>query len=384
MPFVVSADGRAQDTLRVYGSEGPAPAFEQAARVFGIQHDVYVDLTTGPPEDWLTSAEADADLVFASAAFMMTDFLRIPELQIDEASVTTLYIRPAALLVRPGNPKHIVDFPDLLKPNVRVMVVSGSGQTGLWEDMAGRQGDIRTIRAFRGNIAVYARTSTEAVSLWTQRPDLDAYVTWNIWHKPLRNSAELIQVSEDYRIYRHCDVAMTKRGLEEPAARRFLEFLSSERGAEIFASWGWMPLSPNTSPLVVTKDIAFVCEVRTDEWKDGVGRALSEIRDLVHAYRSRGTPPSELHVTAVLHGDCGYWALRSDRFAAFTRREGTNPNEAILHDLMGLGVSVELCRGTMAEHGWTEDDVLTGVKIVPNAYARIVDLELQGHAHLVF
>jgi intracellular sulfur oxidation DsrE/DsrF family protein len=264
------------------------------------------------------------------------------------------------------------------------MVVSGSGQTGLWEDMAGRQGDIRIIRAFRKNIAVYARTSTEAISLWTQRQDLDAYVTWNIWPRPLRNSADLVQVSEEYRIYRHCDVAVTKRGLKKPAARRFVEFLSSERGAEIFASWGWMPLPADTSSLVVTNDIAIVCEVKTDDWKDGVGKALSEIRDLVRAYRSRGTPPNELHVTAIIHGDCGYWALRSDRYAAFTRRDGTNPNEAILRDLVALGVDIELCRGTMAEHGWTEDDVVTGVEIVPNAYSRIVDLQLRGHAHLVF
>ena len=52
-----------------------------------------------------------------------------------------LFLRPATILVRPGNPGHITGVADLLKPGHRVLVVNGAGQQGLWEDVAGRLGD---------------------------------------------------------------------------------------------------------------------------------------------------------------------------------------------------------------------------------------------------
>jgi len=374
----------AQEVLRVYGSEGPAPAIQQAAGAFGDKTDVKVDVVTGPPDEWLDRAAGTADVVFASAEFMMADFLRATDLAIDEASITPLYMRPSAVLVRPKNPKHISDFPDLLKPGVRIMVVTGSGQTGLWEDMAGKQGDIRTIRAFRKNIVLFAPNSTEAMRLWDARQDVDAYVTWNIWHMPLRDRAKLIEVSDDYKIYRQCSVAQTKRGASKPSAKQFIEFLTSQEGARIFESWYWMPVPRDSSALTINNDIAIVCRIDTDDWKDGVGAGLTFVRGLVGSYRSIGTSPEQLHISAVVHGDAGYWLLRDDRYAQFTEVGESNPNKAIIHELSELGVSVELCEETMRDHGWSIENVLPGVKIIPNAYARIVDLELQGYAYIRF
>jgi len=374
----------AQEILRVYGAEGPAPAIQQAAGAFGDLYNVKVNVVTGPPDKWLAAAGGEADVVFASAGFMMSDFVKAPELKIDEASITPLYVRPSAVLVRPGNPKHISDFPDLLKAGVRVMVVSGSGQTGLWEDMAGKQGDIRTIREFRKNIVVFAPNSTEAMRLWDERQDVDAYVTWNIWHMPLRDRAELVEVSDKWIIYRQCGVALTERGRNKPSARQFVEFLSSPEAARIFESWYWMTAPTVSGPLAVDNDIAIVCRLDTDDWKDGVGAGLAFVHGLVKAYQSIGTPPDRLHISAVVHSDAAYWMLKDSSYGAFSKRESTNPNKAIIRELVEMGVSVELCGETMKEHGWTGEDILPDVKIVPNAYPRIVDLELQGYAYIRF
>ena len=381
---VTCADASAQEVLRVYGSEGPAPAIQEAAGAFGDRDNVKLHVVTGPPDEWLAKAAGEADLVFASAEFMMADFVRATELKIDEGSITPLYLRPSALLVRPGNPKHISDFPDLLKPDMRIMVVTGSGQTGLWEDMAGKQGDIRTIRAFRKNIKVFAPNSTQAMRLWDERQDIDAYVTWNIWHMPLRDRAKLVEVSDDYKIYRQCSIALTEHGKSKTSARRFIEFLTSSEGARVFESWYWMPIPNESSPLTIHDDIAIVCRIDSDNWKDEVGAGLSFVSGLVKAYRSIGTPSNQLHISAVVHGDAGYWMLKDDPYVAFRKGEGPNPNKALIRELRELGVSVELCGQTMKERGWTKEDILPAVKIVPNAYPRIVDLELQGYAYIRF
>ncbi len=374
----------AQEVLHVYGSEGPAPAIQEAAVAFGGQNNVKVDVVAGPPDKWLAKAVGEADVIFASADFMMTEFVRAEELRIDEATITPLYMRPSAILVRPGNPKRIADFPDLLKVGTRVMVVTGSGQTGLWEDMAGKQGDVRTIRAFRKNIVLFAPNSSDAMRLWDERQDIDAYVTWNIWHMPLRNRAQLISVSDKWKVFRQCSIALTEHGKSKASATRFIEFLTSPEGARVFESWYWMPTPDNASPLVVRKDITIVCRIDSDEWKDNVGAGLVFVRELVETYEAIGTPTDELHISAVVHGDAGYWMLKDDPYIAFKKGKGANPNEAIIGELAKLGVSVELCGETMKKHGWTKEDLLPGVKIVPNAYPRIIDLELQGYAYIRF
>ncbi len=378
------AQVHAQEVLHVYGSEGPEPAMQEAAGWFADANNIAVNVVAGPPDEWLAEAAEKADVVFASAGFMMTEFLQRKDLGIDRTSITTLYMRPSAVLVRPDNPKHIADFPDLLKPGVKVMVVSGSGQTGLWEDMAGKQGDIRTIRAFRKNIAVFAQNSTAAMRLWDERQDLDAYVTWNIWYMPLRDRARIVEVSDDYRIYRYCSAALTERGKTKPAAAQFIEFLSSPKSAEIFESWYWIPDPKTVATLTVRKDIAIVCRIDQNEWKDNVGAGLACVRELIEGYRSMGTSPADLHIVAVVHGEAAYWMLKDGAYTAYAKTEGKNPNRALVNQLLEMGIVLEVCDQTIKSHGWTEDDILSGVKIVPNAYPRIIDLELQGYAYIRF
>ena len=379
-----AANVSAADVLRVYGSEGPSPCVHEAAAAFQDDNDVKVEVMSGPVTTWLDRAKADADVIFCSADFMMSELVRAGALQIDESSITPLYVRPSAILVRPGNPKGIRDFPDLLRPGMRVMVVTGSGQTGLWEDMAGKRGEVRTIRAFRKNVVFFAPDSDTAQRTWKERDEIDAWVTWNIWHLPLHGHADLVPVSDDYLIYRQCNVALTKRGKAKPSAARFIEFLASSEGASVFKSWDWVTPPANPSPVAVKTDIAIVCRIDKDESKNGVGVGLIGVRRLVEGYKAVGIPEHQLHVTAVVHDDAAYWMLKDEPHRLFTKRDGDNPNKAIVRELVESGVRVELCSQTMREHGWTKDDVLPGVKLVRDGYPRIADLQLQGYAYLRF
>lgn len=228
-----------RDTLRVYGPGGPLPAMREAAAAFGRTRGVTVQVTGGPTPEWLERARADADLIYSGSEHMMTDFIRQMEGRVDESTVQALYLRPSAILVRPGNPRGIRGFADLLRPGVRVLVVQGAGQTGLWEDMAGRRGEIQTVRALRRNIAAFAANSGEARQRWAQDSQLDAWIIWNIWHVANPSVADLVEVEEPYRIYRDAGAALTRRGAARAQARQFLDFLQSREGAAIFARWGW-------------------------------------------------------------------------------------------------------------------------------------------------
>ena len=240
----------APETLFVYGPGGPLPAVKEAAATFERTHGVAVRVTGGPTPPWLDRARNDADVVFSGAENMMTDYVKqLADTaagggphpgRIDESTITPLYLRPVAMLVRPGNPKRIRRFEDLLRPGVKVLVVQGAGQNGLWEDVAGRTGDINVVRAFRRNIGAVAGNSGEARQRWTDDASFDAWLIWNIWQVANPTLAEAIPVAERWRIYRDAGVALTVKGRERAAARDFASFLQSPQGARIFARWGWM------------------------------------------------------------------------------------------------------------------------------------------------
>lgn len=145
----------------------------------------------------------------------MSDFITaIPD--IDAASVQPLYLRPATILVRPGNPNHISGLADLLKPGHRILVVNGAGQQGLWEDVAGRLGDIGSVRALRSNIVKVAGNSAQAKQVWTEDTSIDAWLIWSIWQVANSKLADQVAIEPQYAIYRDTGIALTKRGHDHP------------------------------------------------------------------------------------------------------------------------------------------------------------------------
>ena len=236
----VVAPASAAEPLRVYGPGGPFPAIKEAAAAFGSAHGIDVQVTAGPTGKWLEQAKGDADVVFSGSESMMSDFVTAFGGQIDGKSATPLYLRSAAILVRPGNPGHIKGIADLMKPGHKILVVSGSGQGGLWEDVAGRMGNIASVKAFRADIGQFAATSADAKQTWTADTSYDAWLIWGIWQVANPTIADRIAIEPAYDIYRDAGVVVTERGDAKSQARAFPAFLPSPDGAEIFAKWGWL------------------------------------------------------------------------------------------------------------------------------------------------
>ncbi|MBP0623388.1 substrate-binding domain-containing protein [Cupriavidus consociatus] len=235
-----SLNAFSQSVLHVYGPGGPAPAMREAAGAFEKRSGTHVEVTAGPTPSWIEHARADADLIFSGSETMMSDFVVAMGDQLTQQSPEPLYLRPMAILVRPGNPRQIRGLADLLKPGVKVLVVNGAGQNGVWEDVAGRLGEIRTVAALRRNIVSYAGNSAIARQSWIAQPEIDAWLIWNIWQVSNPSLAETVPIEPRYAIYRDTGVAVTKRGEANPSSRQFVDFLRSKAGAAIFARWGWI------------------------------------------------------------------------------------------------------------------------------------------------
>lgn len=235
-----AAPAAAGGTINVYGPGGPAPAMQEAAQAFGAAHQVTVNVVAGPTPQWVEKAKQDADVIFSGAEYMLSDYAKALPGAFDLRDAQPLYLRPVAILVRPGNPKGIRGFRDLLAPGVKVLTVAGAGQTGLWEDVAGRTGDIGMVRALRKNIVFpEAANSGAAKEQWTRQQDIDAWLIWNIWQVANPALAQLVEMDEPFRIYRDTGVVLTGKGRQQPQAKAFVAFLQSPAGQKIFAKWGW-------------------------------------------------------------------------------------------------------------------------------------------------
>ena len=238
--WLIASPVRAQGVINVYGPGGPGPAMQEAAKSFGAANKVTVNVAAGPTPQWIDKARQDADVIFSGAENMFTDFAKALPGAFESRDAYPLYLRPAAILVRPGNPKNIRGFRDLLAPNVKVLTVAGAGQTGMWEDVAGRTGDISMVRAFRKNMVFpEAVNSGAAKEQWTQQKDIDAWLIWNIWQVANPDLAQVVELDEPFRIYRDAGVVLTRKGKTEPQATAFVEFLKSPAGQKIFSKWGW-------------------------------------------------------------------------------------------------------------------------------------------------
>lgn len=229
----------AAETLRVYGPGGPAPAMKEAAAAYEKKTGTTVQVTAGPTGEWIDKARQDADIVFSGSENMMTGFIKAMDGQIVPSTVEPLFIRPSTILVRKGNPKKISGIRDLIKPGMKVLVVEGAGQIGMWEDVVGRTGDIGLLAGFRRNIVQVTGNSGEARQIWIDRPEVDAWLIWNHWQIANKELADAVNVEPELRIWRPSDVSLTKRGHDKPQAVAFIAFLKSSEGRAIFKKWGW-------------------------------------------------------------------------------------------------------------------------------------------------
>lgn len=239
----VKADAQPASTIKVFGPGGPAPAMQAAAEAFQKARSIIVDIVAGPTPIWASRVAPEADMIFSGAEYMMDDFRGQFRDLIDPATVSTLYLRPSALLVHPGNPKDYKGLSDFLgrKPtDSRLLATQGAGQVAMWEDIAGRTGDVSVVRAMRERIVTLAPNTGAAQQAWRSSSDtFDAWLVWNTWQIAAPTFADLVEIEERFRIWRSMSTAITMRGGLRPEVREFGAFLQGPEGEAIFKRFGW-------------------------------------------------------------------------------------------------------------------------------------------------
>ena len=234
MPFTIQA--QAKDTLFVYGPGGPLKPIEECGIIFSKRNGIPVKVIAGPEVKWIEEAKKNADLVFGGAEYMLTQFkMQHPGLM-DSTTRTELYKRGAGILVRPGNPKKINSLKDLTKPNINLLEITGAGQLGMWEDLAGKQ---NLIGGIQKNIKGAFSNTALAIDAWKLDNKFDAMIIFSSWHKRLKEVSQLINIPISQTVYRGTPIAITTITDQKHEALLFIQFLLTNEGHQVFKKWGW-------------------------------------------------------------------------------------------------------------------------------------------------
>lgn len=227
--------------VRLYGAGGPDTAFRKVAAAYQKNTGVQVIITAGPEPTWTKNAQANADILWGTAEQDITAFLETYK-TFSSRDVMPIYIRPAIIAVQKGNPKGIRGFDDLLKNGMKIVVTEGSGVantsgTGVWEDVAGRLGSLDDVKRFRTNIVAFGKGSGASYKAFVSM-HADAWITWPDWPITHPDQADLVPLSKARTIWRDVNVVLAPDA--DPEARKFVGFLTSEEGARIMKTEGWV------------------------------------------------------------------------------------------------------------------------------------------------
>lgn len=240
LPIILLTSSVLYGDVLVYGPGGPAPVLKELAQEFNKTSNEKVEIIAGPTSQWIEKAKLDADIIYSGSSAMMDSFIKTMPNQLSSNDVNVLNIREAGIIVRPNNPKNIKNFNDLLKKGIKIMVVDGAGQVGLYEDMALKDGKIENLQNLRKNIVYYAPNSKAAVIEWNSNESIDALIIWSHWAKSIgEDKAKFISLKSSNIIYRATEIAITKTSNNKNAAQKFIDFINSKQAQDVWKKYKW-------------------------------------------------------------------------------------------------------------------------------------------------
>ncbi len=242
--FVASYKKTANETVEVKQSHGASSA-QAMAVTQGLQADVVT-----------MNQSNDIDLLHERGDFVPADWrAKFPD---NSSPYTTTMI----FLVRKGNPKHIKDWDDLVRPDVQVVIpnpkTSGNGRysyLAAWGYVLAHGGDEAKARDFETklfhNVPVLDAGGRGATTTFMQRDIGDVLVTFEneavlIGKDIGKGQFEAVYPSTSLLAeppVAIVDKVVDKRGTRK-AAKAYLDFLFSPAGQEIIAEHNLRPRDP--------------------------------------------------------------------------------------------------------------------------------------------
>lgn len=225
--------------LRLYAGAGLRRAVEAAAASFRETTGIVVDVDYAGSGVCITRAKGDpqADL------FMPGDVWYVDRLQeltnnVDKR-VQVSYFVPT-IIVAKGNPKQIKSLHDFAREDIKVAL------GGAKSCQIGRLCHKIFANARMDRDALRAKESmtVNELGIWVKMNDVDAAIVWDAIAENIRDSVDVIEIPEPVNEISTVVCARLKTASHPEAALKFMQFMTSSQGRDIFKETGYRTEKP--------------------------------------------------------------------------------------------------------------------------------------------
>lgn len=235
--FAFPSPARAADRLLVYAGSAARPPIEEAVALFERKTGVRVDVAFGGSGYVLSQLKLArrGDVYFPGSSDYMEKAKREGDV-FPETERIVVYLVPA-INVRKGNPKRIRTLEDLARPGVKVAIGNPEGVcVGAYAvEIVEKRFSPAGKEMFRKNVLNYME-SCERTATALSLQQVDAVIGWSVFGHwdPERIETVPLPADEIPRIG-YIPVAVSRHTKRRALAERFIDFLFSPEGREVFS-----------------------------------------------------------------------------------------------------------------------------------------------------
>jgi molybdate transport system substrate-binding protein len=224
-----------QNTLYVFSAGAVAPPIKKCAEVFKGKSGTEFNFTVNKAEILIEeiAKTREGDLLTCGSEFIL-DHAQLKGLVLKETR-KSLGSRTSAILVQKGNPKKIKSIYDLAKQGMQVGVSVSGCLTGVWDDLATKA---RFTEQIRKNTVAYADGCGELMS-FINKKKVDAILGWDAFKNLNMQTMDIIELPKDLQVHRSTAIGMITFSKYKELAKKFIDFLVSEKGKKIYEEYGW-------------------------------------------------------------------------------------------------------------------------------------------------
>ena len=238
LPFFIGCANGEDETITAFVGSASKPAMEEAARAFEEETGIKVYLNFGGSGTMLSQMKLSrsGDVYIPGSP----DYMVIAENDgvVDPDSINIISYLVPAILVQHGNPQNIQALSDLARPGIKVGIGNPEAVcVGLY---AYEILDYNHLLAeIEPNIVTHAESCAKTASIVALKA-VDAILGWRVfsyWH----DTIDVVYL-EPEQIPRldYVPGAISTFTEDRESAQKFLDFLVSPQGQEIFSKWGYI------------------------------------------------------------------------------------------------------------------------------------------------
>jgi intracellular sulfur oxidation DsrE/DsrF family protein len=115
------------------------------------------------------------------------------------------------------------------------------------------------------------------------------------------------------------------------------------------------------------------------DFSGDVPTGIKYMQLLAARFKETGT---QGRIIGIFHGHAAYLIVNDKAYNAYRLTETGNPYKKLIITLMEQGIHIEACAVSMRNNGWSNDDLLLGVKVNAGAIGRLVQLVQGGFVQI--